>query len=415
MTSPAIPLPAAGADDVCYVVDFSAQSRRRWKGMERDPQALHLKPLANGEPGGVTRSMLGWLVDLISGRKPAYLCFCLDDPDHSRGWRRLALPEYKIKRDPRCADLVIQEDRIAQVLQMHSIPTYIQRAYEADDLIACVTEQALSYGLRVIIVGFDKDLLPLLANPKVAMWDGKESWISTGKTVRENVDKWHGCGPEHVADILALAGDGTDGIEGLEGIGIKGAAKLLLKYGSLTEVLRKSSWLPAGKVRDSLMANADKARLYRRITQLAMDANVDFDPQAARLGWTSQEAAEIDKLYHALGLPWTGISGMPKRIVHLKRVAAPAYVAIPPVNLPVDIADPMGNDSVGAVDSDDDVDGMSEPTSTIPVRPTALPPNSPVVTSLPAKAPSTSVQPSKAHLAPPTGPRAVPSQVGFRW
>ena len=402
--------------------------------MERDPQALHLKPLANGEPGGVTRSMLGWLVDVISDRKPAYLCFCLDDPDHARGWRRLALSEYKIERLPRCPELVIQEDRIAQVLQMHSIPTYIQRAYEADDLIACITEQALSYGLRVIIVGFDKDLLPLLANPKVAMWDGKESYITTGKTVRENVDKWHGCGPEHIADILALAGDGTDGIEGLDGIGLKGAAKLLLKYGSLTEVLRKATWLPAGKVRESLIHNADKARLYRRVTQLAADANIDFDPQAARLGWTREEAAEIDKLYHALGLPWTGITGMPKRIVHLTRVAAPAYLAATPViaeSMPVDIVDPMGTHSVGVVEADSAGDGdvfnepdsrhdivatIAEPaTGATPVDASVMPHSSPVAASLSPVAPSTATSSPQARLAHPGSPRVAPSQVGFRW
>jgi DNA polymerase-1 len=329
VSSPAVPLPPAGADDVVYIVDFSAQSRRRWKGMERDPQALHLKPLANGEPGGVTRSMLGWLVDVIRDRKPAYLVFCLDHPEREHSWRRLALPEYKAAREERPAALVVQEDRIAEVLRMHGIPTYIQRAYEADDLIACVTEQALSYGLRVVIVGFDKDLLPLLANPGVMMWDGKEPTVTTATTVLENVDKWYGCGPEHVADILALSGDSGDGIDGLDGIGIKGAAKLLLKYGSLEEVLRKATWLPPGKVRESLIANAGKARLYRRVTQLAADAPVNFEPGTARLGWTSQEAAAIDRLYRALGFPWVGLTGMPKRSVNLRRRSVPpAKIAI---------------------------------------------------------------------------------------
>ncbi len=400
MTSPAIPLPAAGADDVCYIVDFSAQSRRRWKGMERDPQALHIRPLANGEPGGVTRSMLGWLVDVISDRKPAYLCFCLDDPDRLRSWRRLALPEYKIDREERPVALTLQEDRIAQVLQMHSIPTYIHRAYEADDLIACITEQALSYGLRVVIVGFDKDLLPLLANPKVAMWDGKESHITTGKTVRENIDKWHGCGPEHIADMLALAGDGTDGIAGLDGIGFKRAADLLLKYGSLSEVLRKATWLPPGKVRESLIANGDKARLYRRITQLAADVPVDFDPQAARLGWTSQEAATIDTLYHALGLPWTGIRGMPKRVVNLRRTMAPVYLAIAPV-LDSQPETTIKDEVAQAVET--------EPTETI------VAPSTHVAASVPCEAPSPTVPASTPHLEPPTATRAPAVQVTLPW
>src|SRR5690606_27348953 len=116
------------------------------------------------------------------------------------------------------------------------IPVMEAAGFEADDVIAAVTGRALAAGLRVVIVSHDKDLAQL-AGERVVIWDGRDR-VTGPEEVRA---RW-GVGPELLGDLLALAGDASDGIPGVPGIGAKTAAELLQKRGSLEEVLRKADW-----------------------------------------------------------------------------------------------------------------------------------------------------------------------------
>lgn len=316
MTSPAVPLPPPGADGVAYFVDLSSFSRRHYEAQKRSGDA-HLAPLRNGEPGGLTRSILAWFVALLADRQPSYLAVCLDDPDpeyQANSIRRALLAAYKADRPAREAAFIAQETRIREIVGMHRVPILWAARYEADDILATLTRQAVAMGLRVIIVSRDKDLLQLVNDARgVAVWDGKSEMLTTEATVREE-KRLGGVSAAQVADLLALAGDSSDGIPGVPGVGVGTASKLLLKHGTLSEVLRKAPIMEPSKVQEALVAHADDARLYRRLTGLAEDAPVLFDPWEARVGWDDDSVVAVNALNEALGLTYAArMAPYPKR------------------------------------------------------------------------------------------------------
>jgi DNA polymerase-1 len=107
-------------------------------------------------------------------------------------------------------------------------------------------------------------------------------------------------GPELLGDLLALAGDASDGIPGIPGVGAKTAAELLVKRGSLEEVLRKADWEASRTLRAKLRRHAEEVRLGRRLVELRADAPIALDLAALRVGWG--DPSPIRALYEELGL-----------------------------------------------------------------------------------------------------------------
>jgi DNA polymerase-1 len=116
-------------------------------------------------------------------------------------------------------------------------------------------------------------------------------------------------GPERLGDLLALAGDASDGVPGIPGVGAKTAAALLVKRGSLSEVLRKADWEPSPALRAKLRRHAEDALLSRRLVELRADAPVCFDLAALRVGWG--DPGPIRALYEELGMPRLAAEVMP--------------------------------------------------------------------------------------------------------
>lgn len=278
-------LPPPGADDALYLVDIAGWIHR----------AFHaLPPLTSprGEPTGAVSGVAGMLVRLLVDRRPGYLAVAMDPEGPS--FRQALFPGYKAARPPRHPDLTPQFARVRELVMAHRIPVLEAPGFEADDVIAAATARALEAGLRVVIVSHDKDLAQL-AGERVVIWDGRDR-VTGPEEVRA---RW-GVGPELLGDLLALAGDASDGIPGVPGIGAKTAAELLQKRGSMEEVLRKADWESSRTLRAKLRRHADEARLGRRLVELCADTPITIDLAAMRVGWG--DPAPIRALYEDLGL-----------------------------------------------------------------------------------------------------------------
>ena len=143
------------------------------------------------------------------------------------------------------------------------------RAYEADDLIATYARLAVAKGARVTIVSSDKDLMQLVGDG-VGMLDPLKNREIGPDQVREKF----GVGPERVIDVQALAGDPTDNVPGVPGIGVKTAAQLIDEYGDLDTLLARAGEIKQPKRRETLLANADAARISRDLVRLKNDVPV---------------------------------------------------------------------------------------------------------------------------------------------
>lgn len=299
-------LPPPGADDALYLVDIAGWIHRSFHA---------LPPIAapTGEPVNAVSGVAGMLVRLLVDRRPGYLGVAVDSP--GPGFRHAIFPAYKAARPPRDPELTPQIDRVRQIVAAHRIPILEAPGFEADDVIAAAARRALAAGLRVVIVAHDKDLCQLVGD-RVVVWDGRDRVIGP-----EEVRARWGVGPELLGDLLALAGDASDGIPGIPGVGAKTAADLLSRRGSLAEVLLKADWEASRTLRAKLHRHAEEARMSRRLVALRADAPIRFDPSELRVGWG--DPAAIREVYEVLG--FTRLAG---EVVRLDKAPAdPAVVA----------------------------------------------------------------------------------------
>src|SRR5215210_6598384 len=150
--------------------------------------------------------------------------------------------------------------------------------YEDYDLIATYTQEAKARGADVLIVSSDKDLMQLVG-PRVCFYDfesgqkGKPGYRPERNLDEASVtEKWEGIPPEKIGDVLALMGDTSDNVPGVPGIGLKTAAQLIKEYGDLETLLARAHEIKQPKRRETLIENADKARLSRQLVTLDCEA-----------------------------------------------------------------------------------------------------------------------------------------------
>lgn len=298
-------LPPRGADDALYVIDISG-----W--IHRCMHALPPMSSPTGEPCNATSGVVGMLVRLLKDRDPGFLGVAFDRP--GRTFRHEIFPGYKASRPAHPPELDVQARRVRTIVEAHRIPALEAEGFEADDCIAAVTARALDAGMQVVIVALDKDLLQLVGD-RVVCWDGR----SKDATGPAEVTARFGVGPELLVDLLALAGDSTDGIPGVPGVGVKTAAALLQKRGSLAEVLRKADWAPQPALRTKLRMHADDARLSRRLVELRADAPIPFEPAELRVG--GYDVARLRAIYGELGFTRLAaeVQAIPKRALRDSR------------------------------------------------------------------------------------------------
>jgi DNA polymerase I len=269
-TKPASSAPAAvrapKEGDHVFLVDGSSYIFRAYHA---------LPPLTRKSDGLQVNAVLGFcnmlwklLRDMKPEDQPTHLAVVFDKSEHT--FRNEFYADYKAHRPPAPDDLIPQFGFIRHAVHAFDLPCLEQAGFEADDLIATYVRQACAIGASATIVSSDKDLMQLV-NDCVIMYDTmKDKKIG----IPEVIEKF-GVPPEKVIEVQSLIGDSTDNVPGVPGIGVKTAAQLITEYGDLETLLARAGEIKQEKRRQSLIDNADKARLSKRLVTL--DDKVKLD------------------------------------------------------------------------------------------------------------------------------------------
>lgn len=180
-------------------------------------------------------------------------------------------PDYKANRGEPPEELVPQFAIVKEAPAAFSLPGIDMPGYEADDLIATYARLAVEHGIDVTIISSDKDLMQLVGG-KVTMLDP----MKNKRIGVEEVKEKFGVGPDRVVDVQALAGDSSDNVPGVPGIGVKTAAELINQYGDLDTLLERAGEIKQPKRRERLLENAEMARLSRELVHLKDDVPVEM-------------------------------------------------------------------------------------------------------------------------------------------
>ena len=254
-----------------YLVDGSAYIFRAY---HRLPPLTNPQGTPVGAVFGYTTMLWKLAEDLHKADGPSHLAVILDASGHT--FRNEMYAEYKANRPPPPEDLIPQFPLIRDATRAFSLPCIEEMGLEADDLIASYARAAGARGWDVTIVSSDKDLMQLIgpAGAKGQENGAHIDMLDTMKSLRigipEVVEKF-GVVPDKVGDVLALMGDSADNVPGIRGIGPKTATKLIQDHGDLEGALAAAPAMKPGKLRESLIEQADMARLSRRLVALKED------------------------------------------------------------------------------------------------------------------------------------------------
>ena len=247
--------------DHVYLVDGSAYIFRAF-------HALPPMTRADGTPVNAVYGFANMLTKLVEDSEADFLAVIFDTA--RKTFRSDIYPEYKAHRPPAPEELIPQFELIREATRAYSLPCLELEGFEADDLIATYARHAVEQGFDVTIVSSDKDLMQLVG-PGVRMMDPmKNRFIGPDEVVEK-----FGVGPDKVIDVQSLAGDSTDNVPGVPGIGIKTAALLLEEYGDLDTLLERAGEIKQNKRRENLIEFADLARISRDLVTLRKDVPVE--------------------------------------------------------------------------------------------------------------------------------------------
>ncbi len=231
-------------------------------------RAYHALPPMTAPDGTPANAVFGFtkmLMKLVEDTEADYVAVVFDRA--RKTFRSEIYPEYKAHRPPPPDDLIPQFALVRQATEALNVAAVDLDGFEADDLIATYARQARARGAEVTIVSSDKDLMQLV-DDGVVLFDAMKNKVIGPDQV---VEKF-GVGPERVIDVQALAGDSSDNVPGVPGIGVKTAAQLINEYGDLDSLLARAEEIKQPKRRQNLIEQADMARISRDLVTLRDDA-----------------------------------------------------------------------------------------------------------------------------------------------
>ncbi len=252
-----------------YLVDGSAYLFRAYHALPP------LTRKSDGLPVGAVSGFCNMLQKLVLASKergdrdaPTHFAVIFDAKGDT--FRNEIYSDYKANRDAPPEDMVPQFPLVRDATRAFNLPSIEMTGFEADDLIATYAKQAAAKGAEVTIVSSDKDLMQLV-DDKIEMLDPMKDKVID----RDGVVEKFGVTPDKVVEVQALAGDSSDNVPGVPGIGIKTAALLINEFGDLENLLANAETIKQKKRRENLIEFAEQARISRRLVLL--DQNVPVD------------------------------------------------------------------------------------------------------------------------------------------
>lgn len=241
-------------------------------------QVFHAIPPMTSPAGMPTNAVFGFsrdLVSLLQVHKPSWLICAMESS--GPGEREAFYAEYKAHRAPMPDDLRPQVPMLTEVIDAFRIPVIQSAGWEADDVIATLTRQAVEQGLQVRIVTSDKDARQLLG-PQVQMYNiRKNTYLDEAALLAD----W-GVRPDQVVDFQALVGDAVDNVPGVPLVGPKKASALLQQFETLEGVLANADKAPGAKLKENLKQYAHQARLSQHLVRLNQELPINFDWEGTR-------------------------------------------------------------------------------------------------------------------------------------
>lgn len=269
---------------------------------------------SRGEPTNAIYGFITMLRKLIREEKPDYLAICFDRKEPT--FRRERFEAYKAHRKPMPDDLIEQMPHIKEFVHAYRIAAFEQPGYEADDLIGTIATKAEKEGLSVLIVTGDKDILQLV-DEKVKVLNTYKEEILDRKSVEE---RFGGLGPERVVDVMGLAGDASDNIPGVPGIGEKTAVEFIRTFGSLEGLYQNLNKIKGARQK-TLQENEQIARLSKDLATIDRYVPIELDFEKMKVKSPNEERlAELLKHFEFRSLlkelTPSGEAGEEKRKYH---------------------------------------------------------------------------------------------------
>ena len=275
--------------DHFYLIDGSGYIFRAYYALP--PLSRKSDGLPTGAVSGFCSMLFKLLEDSKSDQnlqKPTHFAVIFDSA--RKTFRNEIYSDYKANRSEAPDDLAPQFEYIRKSVLAFNLPSVDLPNYEADDLIATYVDQILKKGAKVTIVSSDKDLMQLYKKG-VRIFDPMKNKFITD----DDVVKKFGVDASKVIDVQSLAGDSSDNVPGVPGIGIKTAAELINKYGTLENLLKSAHEIKQNKRRETLIENKDKALISKKLVTLDHNSPVDRELSEFKL-----QNIDKDKLYKFL-------------------------------------------------------------------------------------------------------------------
>ncbi len=255
-------------NDHFYLIDGSGYIFRAYYALPP------LTRKSDGLPTGAVNGFCNMLFKLLEDSKsnenknrPTHFAVIFDSA--RKNFRNEIYADYKGNRSDAPDDLIPQFEYIRKSVLAFNLPSIELLNYEADDLIATYSQQIIKHGGKVTIISSDKDLMQLYS-PNIRIYDPmKNKFIN-----EEDIKQKFGVNAKSVVDVQSLAGDSSDNVPGVPGIGVKTAAELINKYGTLENLLKNTNKIKQNKRRETLIENKDKALISKQLVTLKKDVPV---------------------------------------------------------------------------------------------------------------------------------------------
>jgi DNA polymerase-1 len=246
----------------------------------------------DGTPVNAVYGFVTMLMKLLKDMQPDHIAIIFDSA--RKTFRNDLDPSYKANRTEPPDELVPQFALVREATSAFNFDCIELQGFEADDLIATYTKEAINEGAEVTIVSSDKDLMQLVSD-RVTMFDS----FKNKRIGPEQVHQKFGVYPDKVVDVQSLAGDSSDNVPGVPGIGIKTAAQLIQEFGDLDTLLARASEIKQNKRRENLIEYADKARLSRELVRLRDD--VPLAIPLSELGRREPDSVHLEQFLNEQG------------------------------------------------------------------------------------------------------------------
>jgi len=262
-------------------------------------RAFHaLPPLTQPKTGELVNAVYGFastLLKVFADFKPTHWAVAFDRPTPT--FRHAMFEEYKAQRPATPEELKSQIKKVHQLVEAFHIPVFEIDGFEADDVLGTLSKQSDEQGVETIIVTGDNDMLQAVL-PRVKTLAPRRTFTDTILYDEEAVEQKYGIKPEQLADLKALAGDVSDNIPGLPGVGEKTAAKLLQQYGSLQGIYDHIEDITPSKLQNTLREYRTQAFRNKELSTIVKDVPIKLDLKTCQV--SHYDRNEVAKLFQEL-------------------------------------------------------------------------------------------------------------------